>query len=54
MSTLAIIVFVLVFGMLIGGIMQLLKSAKKFNLTDEQLQKIKKRNIELDKEDKEN
>jgi len=51
MSTLAIIVFVLVFGMLIGGIMQLLKSAKKFNLTDEQLKRIKERNKQLDKEE---
>lgn len=40
----------LVFAMLIGGIMLLLKSAKKFTLTDEQLKRIKIRNQQLDKE----
>lgn len=53
MSTLTIVVFVAVFGMLIGGILQLLKSAKKFNLTDEQLKRIKERNMQLDKEENE-
>lgn len=49
----AIIVTVLALGMIIGGILLLKKSAKKFNLTPEQLEKIKQRNDDLDKTDRE-
>ncbi len=47
----AMIVTVLALGMIIGGILLLKKSAKKFNLTPEQLEKIKQRNQALDDED---
>jgi len=47
----ATIVTVLALGMIIGGILLLKKSAKKFNLTAEQLEKIKQRNHVLDDED---
>ncbi len=47
----AIIVTVLALGMIIGGVLLLKKSAKKFNLTPEQLEKIKQRNQALDDED---
>jgi hypothetical protein len=54
MSVSEIILTVLIFGMILGGILLLKKSAKKFNLTPEQLAKIKKRNDDLDKVDKKN
>ncbi len=47
----AIIITILALGMIIGGILLLKKSAKKFNLTPEQLAKIKKRNQILDEGD---
>jgi len=53
MSLSEIILTVLILGMIIGGVLLLKKSAKKFDLTPEQLQKIKKRNNDLDKADKE-
>ena len=49
MSLSEIILTILTLGMILGGVLLLKKSAKKFNLTDEQLEKIKKRNEELDK-----
>jgi len=49
MSVSAIILTVLALGMIVGGILLLKKSAKKFDLTDEQLAKIKQRNDDLDK-----
>lgn len=49
-----IILTVLALGSIIGGILLLKKSAKKFDLTPEQLTKIKQRNEALDKADKEN
>ena len=49
MSANATIITVLALGIIIGGILLLKKSAKKFDLTDEQLEKIKKRNETLDK-----
>lgn len=53
MSITAVLIAVLALGIIVGGILVLKKSARKFNLTAEQLTKIKKRNEALDKEDKE-
>jgi hypothetical protein len=53
MSITAIIIIVLAIGIIVGGILALKNSARKFNLTTEQLINIKKRNEVLDKEDKE-
>jgi hypothetical protein len=52
MSITAIIITALAIGIIVGGILVIKKSAHKFNLTEEQLTKIKKRNEELDKEEK--
>jgi uncharacterized protein YpmB len=49
MSVSAIIITVLALGIILGGVLLLKKSAKKFDLTAEQLEKIKKRNDDLDK-----
>ena len=51
MSVIAIIIIALAIGIIVGGILLLKKSAAKFNLTPEQLAKIKKRNETLDKEE---
>ncbi|HBY86055.1 MAG TPA: DUF2897 domain-containing protein [Colwellia sp.] len=53
MSITAIIITALAIGIIVGGILVIKKSAHKFNLTAEQLADIKKRNEELDKEEKE-
>lgn len=47
-----IVLILLALGIILGGVLLLKKSAKKFDLTDEQLEKIKKRNKELDEEEK--
>ncbi len=52
MTITAIIIITLAIGAIIGGILLIKKSAIKFNLTPEQLKKIKERNEELDKNDK--
>ena len=52
MSSSAIFITVLALGIIVGGVLLLKKSAKKFDLTQEQLEKIKKRNDDLDKVDK--
>jgi len=52
MSITAIIITALAIGIIVGGILVIKKSAHKFNLTAEQLANIKKRNKELDKEEK--
>tara|TARA_B110001454_G_C12640241_1_gene400879 strand:+ start:744 stop:890 length:147 start_codon:yes stop_codon:yes gene_type:complete len=44
---------VLALGIIIGGVLLLKKSAKKFDLTDDQLAKIKKRNNDLNKSEQE-
>jgi len=44
---------VLALGMVLGGVLLLKKSAKKFNLTDEQLEKIKQRNQALEQKEAE-
>ena len=49
MSSSAIIFIILALGIIMGGILLLKKSAKKFDLTPEQLKKIKQRNHALDK-----
>jgi hypothetical protein len=49
MPVTAIIITILAIGIIVGGIFLLKKSAHKFNLTAEQLAKIKKRNETLDK-----
>lgn len=48
MPTWLIITLVLLF--IISGVYFIYKSARKFNLSKEQLNKIKQRNIELDKQ----
>jgi hypothetical protein len=52
MSATAIIIITLAIGIIIGGILVLKNSARKFNLSAEQLDKIKERNEALDKEEK--
>jgi len=49
----AIILIIFALGSIIGGILLLRKSAKKFNLTAEQLKAVKERNEQIDKQDKE-
>ena len=51
MSVIAIIIIALAIGIIVGGIFLLKKSARKFDLTAEQLADIKKRNEELDKQE---
>ncbi len=53
MSITAIIIILLALGLILGGVLLLKKSAKKFNLSDEQLKKINERNQALDKEEDE-
>lgn len=53
MSLTAIIIIVLALGMILGGILLLRKSARKFDLSDEQLNKIKARNEAQDKKEEE-
>jgi uncharacterized membrane protein len=53
MSTMEIVVSILIFIMIFGGILSLIKSARKFNLTEQQLTDIAKRNKQLDNEEKE-
>ncbi|WDE00625.1 DUF2897 family protein [Thalassomonas actiniarum] len=51
MSITGIIIILLCLGMIVGGILLLKKSAKKFNLTEQQLKDIKARNQALEKEE---
>ena len=51
MSITAIIIITLAIGSIVGGVFVLKKSAKKFDLSDEQLSDIKKRNEALDKQE---
>lgn len=48
MSLSEIVLTVLILGMIIGGVLLIKRSAKKFDLTTEQLDRIKKRNDDLD------
>lgn len=45
-------IIVAIIAFLVGGVYAIYKSAKKFNLTAEQLKRIKERNEELDKKEK--
>ncbi|NQY37579.1 MAG: DUF2897 family protein [Alteromonadaceae bacterium] len=49
----AIFIITLALGIIVGGVLVLKKSAKKFNLTEEQLAKIKARNKTIDKKEEE-
>ena len=53
MSLFGIIITVIALGSIIGSVYFIKKSAQKFNLTPEQLEKVKKRNDELDREEEE-
>lgn len=50
MSWIAWAVIVLALGLIVSGILLLKQSARKFDLTEEELKKIKQRNKEWDKE----
>jgi len=52
MTYIEIFVLILVIAMVASGIFLLKRTASKFNLSPEQLEKIKKRNEMLDNEDK--
>jgi len=52
MSLTGIIIILIALGLIISGVLLLKQSAKKFDLSEEQLKDIKKRNIEQDKEEK--
>ena len=47
----AVIIILLCLGLIAGGILLLKKSAKKFNLTEQQLKDIKARNKQQDQQD---
>jgi len=51
MTSMEIIFTVLIFIIIIGGLYGLIKSARKFNLTEQELNRIKQRNEELDREE---
>ncbi len=51
MSLSTIILIALALGIILGGVLVLKKSARKFDLTNEQLDRIKKRNEEIDKKE---
>ncbi|XPF94172.1 DUF2897 family protein [Colwellia sp. RE-S-Sl-9] len=52
MSLIGIIIAVIALGLIVSAVLLLKQSAKKFDLTEEQLQKIEARNTELEKEEK--
>jgi uncharacterized membrane protein YciS (DUF1049 family) len=47
----SIFIIVIALGIIVGGIMVLKKSARKFNLNKEQLQRIKQRSKEQESKD---
>lgn len=51
MTLSTIILISLALGSIVGGILLIKRSAKKFDLTTEQLNQIKKRNKELDEKE---
>lgn len=53
MSLSIIILISLALGVILGGVLLLKKSARKFDLTDDQLERIKKRNKAMDEQEKE-
>ncbi len=50
----AMLIIFITLAIIVGGIMVLKKSAKKFNLTDEQLKEIKRRKKEQNEKDNQN
>jgi len=53
MTFTTLLIIVIALGTIVSGIMLLKRSAKKFNLSDEQLEKIKQRNKAQDEKDDE-
>ena len=51
MTFTTILIIVIALGVILSGIMLLKQSAKKFNLSNEELDKIKQRNKEQDEKD---
>lgn len=51
MSSTGIIFIVIALGIIVSAVLLLKQSAKKFNLSDEQLKDINERNKKLDKEE---
>jgi len=51
MTFITLLIIIISLGIIVSGIMLLKQSAKKFNLSDEQLNKIKQRNKEQDVKD---
>ena len=51
MSFTALAIIILCLAMIVSGIIVLKKSAKKFNLSEEQLLKIKERNRKIEREE---
>jgi len=51
MSFSAIVIIILAIASILAGVLLLKKSAKKFDLTPEQLEEIKKRNKAIDKQE---
>ncbi len=52
MTYIELIILILVIAMIVSGIFLLKRTANKFNLSPEQLKKIKKRNEMLDEKEK--
>jgi len=53
MSATEWIIFVLVIGSMLGGLFWLRDSARKLNMSNEQMERIRKRKAELEAEEKE-
>ena len=51
MTFIEIIIAVIALGLIVGAVLLLKQSAKKFNLTDEQLKNIKERNKTIEAEE---
>ena len=51
MSITTAIISLLILGIIVGGLLVIKKTAKKFNLTEQQLNRIKERNKVLDKKE---
>jgi hypothetical protein len=51
MSITTAIISLLILGIIVGGLLVIKKTAKKFNLTEQQLDRIKERNKVLDKKE---
>ncbi|RHW75024.1 DUF2897 family protein [Colwellia sp. RSH04] len=51
MSISTILIIIIAVGIIVGGVLVLKQSAKKFNLTDEQLKNTKARNKEIEEEE---